>query len=313
MPNGSLRPGGNSKVGQFYKKKQHHCINFVRAGREIASGSFPSTQHRHLYTTDDDKARWWSLEVSFDSDLDDLLGVHVNKQGVDFRRTDTDKNSDLEDSDWNEHTASKLEARTQLWIQLTRDICSSSAKAKAKVDDRVKQHVPTPIPHPSPIPGPEPITPIIVDPKPDRKSRMSPDERAALTDLLKKLYKQVSPEDIITEVDHFDKEKRQSIMLYASLDHSQNLWDISDIQGKQVILINTNHNFYEHYIQGLKSNEDKTGITAIELFLHSLAINMKSNDTAEDDLFQEKRTLVGISLKNYVTHLQELSKNNERA
>ena len=302
LKSGKLRSGGNNEVGKFYGKTQHHCINFVRANREIASGSFPNSTHARLYTIDDDRARWWSIEVAFESDLDDLLGVDNKKQGIDYVRTDKDDHID-----WNEHTASEPEARERLWVQLTDDIMECAREATKVVNDRGNHDVPIPpMPSPSPIPGPEPITPTIVDPEPDRISGLSPVERAELIQLLKETYQQISEEEIAAEVDHYDREKRQSIMLYAPLAYAAGLWDVTSIQGKKVILINTKHNFYAHYIQGLKSDENKTGITAVELFLHSLAINMFSDDPKEKSLLENIKSYTGITLKNYVEALQDM-------
>lgn len=66
--------GGNSKVGQHYKRNTG--ISLVRAGREIDFGSFG------FFNEQEERERWWGCEIRFEPVLDELFGVTNNKQSA---------------------------------------------------------------------------------------------------------------------------------------------------------------------------------------------------------------------------------------
>jgi hypothetical protein len=87
-----VRNGGSTSLGKEFAKKmsgdshfRSANIFFIRTGREIDFGSYG------LYTVTDEKNRFWTIEIHFDKDLDELLGVSNSKQSVDFKYVTSDE------------------------------------------------------------------------------------------------------------------------------------------------------------------------------------------------------------------------------
>lgn len=294
-----IREGGSTKIGAFYAKKDSIC--FVRADREIASGSFGG-----FYKATEPRNRWWTIEIKFDAGSDDLLGVHNNKQGIEFSYT---KEFDPSE-EWNSHTAMLQHAREQLWYELTNKI-ELARKAAWKVV--LRQHREWDISHKEKdgegdgdgIPQATQRTQAVsgsVDGK--RKSQFNKEERDALENRLKEKYPALSEQDIQTSVDRFDHQMSRGCVLYHASD-SQALWSLTTVYDFLIVLINTEHEFFRSVIAPLRRIQAEAALAAIELFISSLALEEKEHFSQDKykDTIELFRSYVGIHLNRYLKEL----------
>ena len=79
-------------------------IYFVRADREVDVGSFGD-----FYRRAQANHRFWTIEIKFEPDMDDLFGVLNNKQHVGFQRTG-------EKEDWLEFYKFKITSTIEIEI-----------------------------------------------------------------------------------------------------------------------------------------------------------------------------------------------------
>lgn len=292
-----IRIGAETEVGMFYGQKHH--ISFVRAGREIASGSFGG-----FYRATEPQHRWWSIEVQFDGDADDLLGVHNNKQGVEFSLTD--HISEEFDAD----TATLQQAREELWLELTNKINLAYKAAWKEVREANKKFE-----HDQEITagGEEAgllggtakteATQIQVDGK--RLSPFSDEEREALIVRLKEKYPDVPDKQIVRSIDRYDTIQSRGCVLYFQSE-SDALWTFTTVYDFLIVLINTNHMFYENVMQPLRMANQDEALAALELFISSLAFEEKEHFSVDDKarIIEDFRSYVGLHLNRYIRDIQ---------
>ncbi len=299
-----IREGGSTKVGEIYGKKENEGnISFVRADREIAAGSFG------FYGRADARHRWWSIEVRFDADADDLLGVHNNKQGVEFTFT---KQLD-HDEEFNEYTAELLQAREAFWSTLTAKIVSAQKEAFKSVK---KQGSDWDARHLTPGGGTakKPAVPratatterTIRTVDGQREKQLTPTQRTELEDRLIEKYKDIPPAEIRQAVEALDRSLTRACVLYAPAEAKQ-LWSYTKVYDFTVVLVNTNHEFYTRILGEFRASGQEGALTAVELFLSSLAIEEEkfSEDNRAKDIVEDFRERVGSHLHRYIRSLPE--------
>lgn len=298
--------GGNTKVGVFYGEKEREGnISFVRADREIAAGHFG------FYKTTDARHRWWSIEVRFDADADDLIGVHNNKQGIEFICTIQPKHDG--DDEFNKYEASLLQARQELWKELSR--CIEDAR-KAAFTLVKQQHTKWDAEHMATTPGGDgadkPQVPkgtettagVIKNVDGVRKHPLPDASKQELANRLQEKYPDISKEEIEEAVTALDKAMVRACVLYAPSEANQ-LWSFTKVFDFLVVLINTRHEFYSRVLSELRANGQEGALSAMELFISSLAVEEEKFVTRGDaaDVVEEFRTLVGVHLHNYIKRL----------
>lgn len=294
--------GGATDVGSFYGKKEAvGNISFVRADREIASGHFGGFYNRTVLPQ-----RFWSIEIKFDADADDLIGVHNNKQGIEF----TILNKDQED-EFDEHTADLLQARNQCWIMLTSTIASAVKAAWALVrkqsNDWDALHM-TPGGTVTAKPGIPVSTGIttrtINKVEGTRKNKLPLEKLHALEERLIEKYPAIAPADVRSAIEDLDRSLTRACVLYAPSESKQ-LWSYTKVYDFIVVLVNTNHEFYIKVLAELRNSGQEGALTAMELFLSSLAIEEEDfvgNDTHKE-IIEVFREAVGSKLHRYMTNL----------
>lgn len=294
--------GGATDVGSFYGKKETvGNISFVRADREIASGHFGGFYNRTVLPQ-----RFWSVEIKFDADADDLLGVHNNKQGIEF----TILNKDQEE-EFDEHTADLLQARNQCWIMLTSTIASAVKAAWALVR---KQSNDWDAVHMSPggtvttkpgIPVSTGITTRTINKvEGTRKNKLPPEKLLALEERLIEKYPAIAPADVRSSIEDLDRSLTRACVLYAPSESKQ-LWSYTKVYDFIVVLVNTNHEFYIKVLGELRNSGQEGALTAMELFLSSLAIEEEDfvGNDAHKEIIEVFREAVGSKLHRYMTNL----------
>lgn len=294
-----IREGGDTIVGKFYKKHEKECISFVRSDRQIAAGNFD------FYNQADPRQRWWSIEIAFDADADDLLGVHNNKQGVDFSYTDEVDPTEI----FEPHTATLQQAREQLWHELTKKLVRARKAAWKEILDGHKRFVERPGGEDGggpPLPGGTPETDSIIEvTEGQRTSQFSEEEKSALFERLNARYPDIDEDDIKKAIDLYDKSRLRGCVLYAASE-SEQLWSITNIRDFLVVLINTNHQFYQKMMGPLKEAEHESALSTIELFISSLGWEEYTNFGADpkSEIIEEYRSYVGLHLNRYLREFQ---------
>jgi hypothetical protein len=274
ISNPGLRNGGGTSLGKEFGKKMsgdNHFksgnIFFLRAGREIDFGSFG------LYTVTEEKNRFWTIEIHFDSDLDELLGISNNKQSVDFKYVTP---GDLGSYDINEELPIGIEKdflREQISSTIIRaiNVMKKHLKEYARqfiqeeerylnIDSEGKKGLPTPE---------EPIRPIF-----PIGGEWNEQEVNQVVDFLHGRFLEIPVDEIKYQVIKEAERKTKTIVLYAP-NQTGNLFELNEINGKFITFINTNHLYYQNIISPLKSNPDlKIFTISIEMLISSLALEM---------------------------------------
>lgn len=296
-----IREGGSTKVGSFYGRKS--SINFVRADREISSGSFG------FYKMTEARNRWWTIEVKFNADADELLGVHNNKQGIEFTYT---KEYDLSD-EWEKHTATLQQARERLWYELTNKIELARKDAWKIILKNHKDWDLNNTSDPSKknggipgIPGATgPTEDVVNDVDGKRESQFTNEEKSALLDRLKEKFPSINEKNIKVSINNFDNALSRGCVLYHSSD-SNALWSITTVYDFLIILVNTNHEFYLKVIAPLRTLKMIGPLAAFELFVSSLAyeeVKHFQTDQFQKDTLEDFRSYVGLHLNRYMKKL----------
>jgi hypothetical protein len=297
------RDGGGTDVGKFYRDKEAlGNISFVRADREIAAGHFGGFYNRTVLPH-----RFWSIEIKFDADADDLLGVHNNKQGIEF----TSMNKDQSEEEFDENTADLLQARNQCWILLTTNIASAVREAyklvKKQSNDwdaenvsstgRDRKNPELPI-------STQTTTKTIDNVEGKRKGKLPAPELLVLEERLVTKYPNITPQNIRSAIEDLDRSLTRACVLYAPSEAKQ-LWSYTKVYDFVVVLVNTNHEFYRKVLAEFRNSGQEGALTAMELFLSSLAIEEEdfvANDQHKE-IIEIFREAVGSKLHRYMTNL----------
>jgi hypothetical protein len=294
-----IREGGRTDVGKFYGQKD--SISFVRAGREISTGDYG------LYARTDARNRWWTIEVQFTADADPLLGVHNNKQGIEYVKMSSEETDVGEE--WNQGTATLQQAREHLWLKLTIELANIIRDARKEVLKIDKEYVlregPGGIGEPG-VPGlptgTEATIEAIKKTEGDREGQFTEDEKRDLFARLRENYPNVSDEDIKASIEKFDQWKVRGVVLYHS-SKSNSLWELTPVAGILIVLINTEHEFYKRVIEPLRIKNVQSALAAIELFISSLAWEEHYHFTTDErkkDIIEAFRNYAGLHLNVYL-------------
>jgi hypothetical protein len=275
ITNPGIMAGGNTDIGRELGKKmsgdrnfQSGNIFFLRGEREIDFGNFG------LYATTDEKNRFWTIEIHFDSDLDELMGVSNVKQSVDFKVV---ANSDLEEVEINEEIAIGLQ-REILWAQMTERITRCIKEMRSSVKNYAKEFQDYESSmlaneegeNESPIPQAESAVFEVIP----KGEPWTEEQKLEIGKFLKSKYLHLTQEVINDQVEIFAKGLTRTIVLYSPNERG-NLFEITEKQGKLITLINTNHVYYSNIIEKVKSNKHlKEFAIAIELLISSFALEM---------------------------------------
>lgn len=292
-----IREGARTPVGAFYGQKEH--ISFVRAGREI------STSDYGLYRKTEPQYRWLSVEVQFNPDADPLLGVHNNKQGIEFVMTE---HEDLSEK-WEKNIATLQQAREHLWIELTTHISAAVKAAFKEVRNIEKEWKITegPIGHgETGGPGLPSATPTTIgairETEGERLGQFSEDEKNDLFIRLRENYPDVPKEEIENSIEKFNLWKVRGVVLYYS-SKANCLWELTSVGGFLIVLINTEHEFYQRVISPFRYKNIEKAVAAIELFISSLAWEEYahfSTDERKKDIVESFRNYAGLHLNTYL-------------
>lgn len=290
-----VREGGNTDVGKHYRRKlKVGSICFVRADREIDAGRFG------IYEAGDPTDRWWTIEVKFDSDLDDLIGVSNNKQYIEFEKT----LKDISIEEYNHHNASLSEARDALWIQLTKvlDNAKKALKKAVKAGDTRWKNNEGPGGSGTPgIPSSTSTTQIATSNTDGKGKQLTQEEKKTLLAILTDKYPKLDQARILAAIENFDQLKSKGILLYAESQADKLLWTFTPVNDFLVIIVNTSHKFYENVMMPLKDADDDSALSSLELFISSLAWSEHDiDDERKQNILEDFRENSGQHLSRYI-------------
>lgn len=135
-----------------------------------------------------------------------------------------------------------------------------------------------------------------------RTSQFTEEQHLALENRLAEKYPSVSREEIRQAIQRFDERRVRGCVLYCASE-SEALWSVTTVFDFLIILINTNHGFYQRIMAPLRSGGFETALAALELFVSSLAWQEKENFWTSDErrtIIEQFRSLVGIHLNRYL-------------
>lgn len=294
-----IREGGKTKVGGVYgDKMKSGNIYFTRHQREISCG------HYGFYNISAENNRWWGIEIDFDADADELLGVSNTKQGIRFSKTIDEDQTTIFDK----HTATLQQARERLWFELSNKISkairevskilSNQATAFEEAQNIDGDDGGDPVPT-----GTTQTTQAIKTTDRQRQGRFDEEQKQDLISTLKTKFPNLSHDEIAHAVDKFDRSLVRGCVIYCGMDGSDQLWSYSEVRGFLCIYINTNHDFYGNIIAKFRAMNFDSALTAIELFISSLAWEQNEHFDADAEKrrnLDNFRTYVGIHLNNYL-------------
>ena len=297
-----IRSGGGTVIGREFRDKMLGTkdfnggnISFVRANREVDAG------HYGMYTISNEKDRFWSIEISFNSDLDQLMGLDYQKQNVSFKYVDNDDVSDL-------HGLSNLginEMQQLLFRDITKDIEDCRNKMQKILAEYARQFqkeeaAKSDIGEKEKIAIPE-AEPAIFRVLP-QGIKWTEEQKVELVRHLKKDNLSIEESLIAKQVEKFAEGLHNTIVLYTDSDESGNLFSLDSIRGIEITHINTNHIFYKNIIQPMKDLPAlRPFTTALELIMCSYA-HVLHDAFRKDPNFETQRTQ---ELRRYLRNVSD--------
>ena len=272
-----IQAGGNTKLGRelgskmngnLYDRIDSANIFFMRNEREIDCGNYG------LYKVTDETQRFWTIEIHFGQDLDDLMGVSNTKQSVGFKAI---TNQELENTDNHEGLALGL-ARDILWAQMTETISRAIKSMMKHINQYAKEWRQKELSMSlqnggsrSTIPTAESAV-IEVIPKGDA---WNAEQKSELSIFFKEKFMHLNISDIESQVESFSRGLSKTLVLYAA-NESNHLYELVEKKGIKITIINTNHIYYTNILEPLKSNNKlKEFAISIEMLISSCAFEME--------------------------------------
>lgn len=272
-----IQAGGNTDLGRELGKKMNGNRNdriesanifFMRGEREIDCGNYG------LYKVTDETQRFWTIEIHFGQDLDDLMGVSNTKQSVGFTAI---TNEELENIDNHENIALGL-ARDMLWAQMTETITRAIKAMMKHISQYAKEWRQKELSminetdgFKSSIPTAESAV-IEVIPKGDA---WNDEQKSEISKFFKDKFMHLNIKDIESQVEKFSLGLTKTLVLYAA-NESGHLYELVEKKGIKITIINTNHIYYTNILEPLKSNNKlKEFAISIEMLISSCAYEME--------------------------------------
>ena len=298
ISNPGVRSGGGTKLGMEFGKKSNgdaHFpsgnIFFIRAGREIDFGNFG------LYAVTDEKNRFWTIEIHFGPELDELMGLSNDKQSVKFKAIKRSDLSDIQDLIIDKSLGAQREI---LWSEMTETMARAITEMKKGLSEYSRnfkelydsyRNNPT-VTGPS-LPTVEPPVMNVIP----RGGSWTEDQIIEIADYLKTIFMHIPLENILNQIRQFSTGLTKTIVLYAP-NETGKLFELIEKKGKLITLINTNHLYYQKVIEPLKSDSRlKVFAISIELLISSFSLEMSRLMLDNPEKYEDplKRFLLQVS------------------
>jgi hypothetical protein len=299
--NPKSRPGETTELGKAMGSKIG--ISLLRAGRELKFDGFG-------YIDKNPEERWWSCEVDFKPEYDDLFGVSFDKQDAkNFRNIEESLDDDA------------IDTRSELGLRLLKEISnqiSGNLKGLRKKRTELAEEIINEIKktntggEPSdPLPDliPESECPIHNIPLKNNKcekcikiiSVIPEAEELRLRKELRNKFPQVYENESCKEMNHAIKSLKESgkkiIPIYVN--SSETTFFEWDVFGDIIILeLNKSHNFFKKYLQHFIDDDEKdvNEILPVKLLIYSFIMAQKEMPQISDEL-EDMNSIMGTSLR----------------
>jgi hypothetical protein len=262
--------GGSLPIGQIARQKHLGTkqfpsgnITFVRNGREVHWGNFGIANQ-------EEKTRWWSVEILFSEKEDEFLGVSYTKQGVKWypllewtRQPENSSFADKREELWGLITH-KVKQGVR---QATQTLSSQARDFKAWYKEHTGQGGGGTSAGPSPI-SPEAIKAIKM--VLGEGSRLSEEEKKELKSIIRDLHPELNTNAINDSIEILDAIGLDNILLYTTLGNPEELLRISElVDSRALTFINKDHPL-NNLIEYFRDKDNEEAIIGIELLLSSL-------------------------------------------
>ena len=316
--NQELEMEGIQKLGKLLEKKMNGTrhfrsanIFFIRNGREIDFGNYG------FYNPSKETSRWWTIEIHFDSKLDDVLGLSNNKQSVEFVQTldedlgvlhiyDEMNLPQMREYIWNKMTMKILRSISRMEGHL-RDYAANFRDEENKYLDNSGGKRPVPV-----------LEKPIIDLIAKSKSKWTDERKEEMYILLKDAFMKTPENELREQIEIFSRDLLKTLVIYAP-NESGNLFEIKEPMGQVVILINKKHEYYKSVIEPLKNNVNlKEFAIAIEMLLSSLAFeyhHLMVENKDKYEIYLRNFVIDGVSrrLRSFILEIQlDFEKENKR-
>jgi len=328
--------GGGSGLGKYYKKAQG--ISLVRAKRELKLADFG---FQFPNGNGDPRHRWWSIEVLFEPISDTLLGVTANKTNANnFKYLESSDYAEMEKNGMIDEKTKLLhkisieidKAIKEMWKLITKrgiglksrtkcqscgersfidgkcencshtsDVCQlhgiTLSSGKCILCDRTPD-IPMCIIHKVPFDRDRcPRCPI-------RQIDLSDNEKEELVRILKSDYPEIQDDQEALErtISFFVKSNRKHIIIFTDLRTPGIFINHINFQDKFVIIeANTQHPFYEQFIQKIFDRGDESQLMPLLLFIASW-IETERNDYTNSYILERFRSSFGLNLMDVIAN-----------
>lgn len=298
IANPGVRSGGGTKLGLEFGKKANgdaHFpsgnIFFIRAGREIDFGNFG------LYAITDEKNRFWTIEIHFGPELDELMGLSNDKQSVKFKAIKRSDLSDIQDLIIDKSLGARREI---LWSEMTETMARSITEMKKMLSDYARNFKELYDSYRNNPSGSGPSLPTVEPPVMSvipKGGSWTEDQQTEISEYLKGIFMHIPLENINNQIKQFSEGLTKTIVLYAP-NETGKLFELIEKKGKLITLINTNHMYYQKVIEPLKSDSRlKVFAISIELLISSFSLEMSRLMLDNPDKYEDplKRFLLQVS------------------
>ena len=301
---GGGRAAGDTTIGKYVAKNLG--VSVVRAGRELE-------MNRTWDNPSDPTERWWCVEIEFQPELDDILGVTNDKQAAtklyhanmqdDAKRENYRMSSELKEDLMEADDLSRLanyDINRRILARLTslrahvKAQNASAAKASG-LDKTVAEQAAT---RAAKIRGEKKATPTDLVFQTKSEEEKTKALTGALTD---DGYDAKDAEDIATAtVKAGDKFVFNNIALTSSA-----IFDVSPIEGINHIRLNTNHPIYEQ-LKNLveeQKEEESPALIGLKLLLMAWARMEDETDGVDRETVQDLRASWGQIAREFARQL----------
>ena len=311
-----IKKGGGTSVGKEFGKKMSGSkefdsanIFFIRTKREIDCNNYK------LYTVTDEKNRFWTIEIEFGPDLDDLMGVDYQKQHVEFKYIDND---DISGISFNDPNLSDTDQRLLLFNRISNEIKDCIKKIKkiltqyarefkveekaaiGKANDEETTTVPA-------------VEGAVINAMPQGRE-WNKEEIDEVVSFIRERFMHLDEESINNQVEKYAHGKTKTIVLYHA-NQSGKLFELNTVRGKKITFINTEHVYYKNIIEPLKNHNQLNIFTiAIEMLICSYAYEMDAmiqDDDKKEYILERQLNQISARLEEFI-HEGQISVDTEK-
>lgn len=318
--------GGNTELGKHYKNNAG--ISVVRANREINLDTFG-----FIGDISDPRHRWWSCEVNFEPISDDLFGLDNSKQNVHFF-----KKIDPKDYGMLSEEEEETDPSTQFMFKISQCISGNIAEMLKTIKERHKGQKSKPCRNPkipdcsgkiingtcntcgfTPTyceihPNIELVDGVchlcnfhpVVEP-PIKPEDPDTEEKEKLRKELKSRYQEYQDDDkkLDLAVDWFFKSPNKQIIIFDNMGKGP-LYDYTVIGARTLIEVNSNHEFYDTFVEPAFESGNTDALSPILLLFGSLVEAERNGTDSDRIIIDEFRGQLGLKLNKAIRYWKQL-------